>query len=58
VFGAEFGHGGFGQVAAVGDLPFVVEFGQYGASQAVGLAQDACSSTTKPRTYEVITSRV
>jgi hypothetical protein len=32
--GVELGHGGFGEVAAVGDLPFVVHIGQHGADEA------------------------
>ena len=28
------GHGGFGEVAAVGDLPFVVHVGQHGPDEA------------------------
>ena len=32
--GVELGHGGFGEVAAVGDLPFVVHVGQHGADEA------------------------
>jgi hypothetical protein len=31
--GVELGHGGFGEVAAVGDLPFVVHVGQHGADE-------------------------
>jgi hypothetical protein len=32
--GVELGHGGFGEVAAVGDLPFVVHVGQHSADEA------------------------
>ena len=32
--GVELGHGGFGEVAAVGDLPFVVHVGQHRADEA------------------------
>jgi hypothetical protein len=32
--GVELGHGGFGEVAAVGDLPFVVDVRQHGADEA------------------------
>ena len=34
--GVELGHGGFGEVAAVGDLPFVVHVGQHSADEADG----------------------
>ncbi|GGN80330.1 hypothetical protein GCM10011579_065760 [Streptomyces albiflavescens] len=43
--GEEFDHGGFGEVAAVEDLPFVVEFGQDRGGESV---EDARPETALP----------
>src|SRR5215212_4505739 len=34
VCGAEYGHGAFGEIAAIGDLPFIVHVGQDGADKS------------------------
>src|SRR5829696_6877674 len=47
--GVELGHGGFGEVAAVGDLPFVVHVGQHSADEGMTAGSLGKIPTTRAR---------